>query len=288
MEGVRVQHHELAEILLVQHLAVRLDEGLEQPFLAEHAIALPNRLLLRAQHSPGNPQLRQQPCKGPGDHLVPGVVRRVAAHQPQHVDRARLLGKIQHADIQVFGPIHALPRRSAQHVAVLEDVLERLLEFGGRLEALLHGRVAQGRPEDVGQFDAARAALRAGVAGHAHPQRGTGQHLVQVSRGRLQDQFSRRELHGVAQRAACRAHAALHAAQRRFPVARLAQLFQQFRSPRGFDRGHRNSPTWVRLASPTYSLRGLKCDVSPAETHHDFPAMGIKTVVSVRPASATC
>ena len=100
----------------------------------------------------------------------------------------------------------------------------------------------------VGQFDAARAAFRAQVAGHAHPQRGTGQHLVQVSRGRLQDQFSRRKLHGVAQRAACRAHAALHAAQRRLAVAGLAQLFQQFRALRGFDRGHRCSPTYVKSA----------------------------------------
>ena len=65
------------------------------------------------------------------------------------------------------------------------------MEFGGGLESLLHGRIPQGRPKGLGQFDSPRAAFRAGIAGHAHPQRRAGQQLVQVPRSRFEQQFAR-------------------------------------------------------------------------------------------------
>ena len=130
-------------------------------------------------------------AKCAGDHLIPRVVRRIVAHEPEDLDRRRLLGEIAHRNVEVLGPAHPLPRRFAQHVAVLEDVLERLLQLAGRLDPLLHGLVAQRRPKTVSQLDPPRATVGTGVAPDAHPQRRTGEDAIEVARPGLQDDLAR-------------------------------------------------------------------------------------------------
>ena len=79
---VRIEHHKLPEIELVEQFLVGLDQLLEQSLLAEQPIAVAQGPLLLAQHAEANAKLGEDPSKRPADRLVPRIIGRIAAHEP--------------------------------------------------------------------------------------------------------------------------------------------------------------------------------------------------------------